>query len=359
MVPPFLKRTVFTPPTGLASLTSTVAAVTVFSSSLEPPPATAITIATTATRAARPSSTVRCLRDMRCSVRSRLVAWSVWSADRRRARRGGKGGRPASGHAHTLRLARARPPLVWIAQMEGQVLTAMEGDVRYARSGEATIAYRVLGGEAPIDIVFIGGLLNHVEVMLEEPGLARFFERLTSFARVILFDRRGSGLSDPLPDGFTLEEEAEDVTAVLDAVGVDRAVLQGYMGGAQLVVQFASLHPERCRALVFYAPILRTLAAPDYEWASDPEERQSRFNQSLEAWGTGSNLHVVAESLADDARVRTWLGRLERVSLSPGALRRMVVYQGELDVRDLLAEINVPSLVVHRTDDPLIDVRHS
>ena len=243
--------------------------------------------------------------------------------------------------------------------MESQVLTAMEGDVRYARSGEATIAYRALGAEQPVDIVFVGGLLNHVEVVLEEPGLARFFGRMTNFARVILMDRRGSGLSDPLPDGFTLEEEAEDVTAVLDAVGIDRAVIQGYTGGAQLAVQFASLHPERCRALVFYAPILRTLAAPGYEWASDPAERESRFNTLTEAWGTGSNLPVVAESLADDARVRAWLGRLERVSLSPGALRRMVAYQAELDVRELLSEINVPSLVVHRTDDQLIDVRHS
>src|SRR3954452_12976882 len=112
--------------------------------------------------------------------------------------------------------------------MEGQLLSAMEGDVRYARSGEATIAYRTLGGEAPLDIVFVGGLLNHVEVVLEEPGLARFFQSMTSFARVILVDRRGSGLSDPLPDGFTLEEEAEDITAVLDAVGVERAVIQGY-----------------------------------------------------------------------------------------------------------------------------------
>ena len=243
--------------------------------------------------------------------------------------------------------------------MESQVLTAMEGDVRYARSGEATIAYRALGGEQPVDIVFLGGLLNHVEVVLEEPGLARFFGRMTNFARVILMDRRGSGLSDPLPDGFTLADEAEDVTAVLDAVGTDRAVIQGYTGGAQLAVQFASLHPERCRALVFYAPILRTLATEGYEWASDPEERESRFNSLVDAWGTGSNLPLVAESLADDARVRAWLGRLERVSLSPGALRRMVAYQATLDVRDQLAEINVPSLVVHRTDDLLIDVRHS
>jgi class 3 adenylate cyclase len=243
--------------------------------------------------------------------------------------------------------------------MESHVLTAREGDVRYAHSGDATIAYRVLGSGAPIDVVFLGGLLNHVEVVLEEPGLARFFERMTSFANVILMDRRGSGLSDPLPDGFTLEQEAEDVTAVLDTLGIERAVIQGYTGGAQLVVQFASAHPERCRALIFYAPILRTLAAPGYEWASEPEERESRFNRLLEAWGTGSNLHVVAESLADDSRVRAWLGRLERVSLSPGALRRMVAYQTDLDVRDLLPEINVPSLAIHRTDDQLIDVRHS
>src|SRR3954453_1538748 len=242
--------------------------------------------------------------------------------------------------------------------MEGQVRYATEGQVGYARSGDATIAYRVLGGDGP-DLLFLGGLLSHVEVVLEEPGLARFFERMTNFARVVLVDRRGSGLSDGLPEGFTLEDEAEDVIAVLDALGTDRTVLNGYPAGAALAVQFAHLHPERCHALVFYAPIMRTLSAPGYDWASDPEERQERFARLLENWGTGSNLHLIAESLADDARIRSWLARLERASLSPGALQRMVAYQAEIDVRHLLSEINVPSLVLHRTDDRLIDVRHS
>ncbi len=235
----------------------------------------------------------------------------------------------------------------------------MEGQVRYARTGDATLAYRVLGGDAPIDLVFLSGLLSHVEVVLDDPGLARFFDRITSFARVILMDRRGLGLSDPLPDDFTLEEEAGDIAAVLDAIGSERAVIQGYTGGAQLAAQFAYMYPERCRALIFYAPVVRTMAAPGYEWASDPVEREERFGAMSDAWGTGSNLHVVAPSLADQENVRSWLGRLERLSLSPGALRRMLSYSEGLDVRDLLPEINVPSLVLHRSDDGLIDVRHS
>ncbi len=234
----------------------------------------------------------------------------------------------------------------------------MEATVRYARSGDGTLAFRVLGS-GPIDLVFVPGILSHVEVVMEEPGLARFFDRLAAFSRVILFDRRGSGMSDPLPDDFTLEQEAEDVRAVLDAAGSERVAALGYANGGALAVQFAALYPERCRALLFYAPIIRTMAAPGYEWASDAEERAERLRTMTERWGTGSNLHLIAESRAGDERVRAWLGRLERLSLSPGAFRRMSEYQATVDARHLLADINVPTLVLHRTDDRLIDPRHS
>ncbi len=234
----------------------------------------------------------------------------------------------------------------------------MASPTAYARSGDATIAYRVLG-DGPIDLLFVNGMLSHVEVLLEEPGIARWFERIAGFCRLILMDRRGSGLSDPLPEGLTLADEVADISAVLDAVGVDRLALNGYAAGASLAIHYASAHPERCRALVLYAPIGRTLAAPDYEWASDPTERRERFERVIGEWGTGTNLDLLAPSVADDEQLRAWLGRLERQSLSPGSLQRMVRYMEDVDVRPILDTINVPTLLLHRTGDRLIDVRHS
>jgi pimeloyl-ACP methyl ester carboxylesterase len=234
----------------------------------------------------------------------------------------------------------------------------MAGPVQYARSADATLAYRVLG-EGETDLVFVPGILSHVEIVLEEPGMARFFDRLGAFARVILFDRRGTGMSDQLPDDFTLEQDAEDIATVMDAAGSDRAVIMGYTGGGALAAQFAALYPTRCRALLFYAPVIRTMAAEGYEWASEVEERAERFAAQSSAWGTGSILQLVAESRGDDEGLRSWLGRMERGSLSPGTLRRMIDYQATVDARGVLEDINVPTLAVHRTDDPLIDVRHS
>jgi len=233
------------------------------------------------------------------------------------------------------------------------------GPVEYARNGDITLAYRTIGDACEIDLVFVPGILAHVEIVLEEPGMVRFFERMTDFARIILYDRRGTGMSDQLPDDFTLEEDARDIVTVMDAVGSERAAVLGYTGGGALAAQFAAEYPERCRALMFYAPVIRTMADEGYEWASQPEERAERFAAQSNAWGTGSILPVVAQSRADDERLRTWLGRMERGSLSPGTLRRMIDYQETVDARGVLGEIEVPTLAVHRTDDPLIDVRHS
>jgi class 3 adenylate cyclase len=189
--------------------------------------------------------------------------------------------------------------------------------------------------------------------------MARFFNRLGEFCRVIVFDRRGTGMSDQLPDDFTLEQDATDIAAVLDAAGSERAAVMGYTGGGALAAQFAADFPERCRALLFYAPVIRTMATEGYEWASQPDERVERFTMQSMAWGTGSIAHLVVESRGDDERLKTWLGRMERASLSPGTLRRMVDYQETVDARAVLSDINVPTLAVHRTQDPLIDVRHS
>jgi class 3 adenylate cyclase len=229
----------------------------------------------------------------------------------------------------------------------------------YARSGDVNIAYRVIGAEQPIDMLFTTGMISHVEVVTEEPGLARFLDRLGSFARLILMDRRGVGLSDPLTEQLTIEEEAKDVLAVLDAIGIERAALMAYTTSGPLIASFAAQYPERVLALVFYAAMSRAVAAPDYDWTHTADERQQRIETMLESWGDGANLDMIAPSAQGDPRMRAWLGRMERLSASPGAMRRVTANFATVDVRPLLPNLRVPALVMHRAGDQMIDVRHS
>jgi len=233
-----------------------------------------------------------------------------------------------------------------------------EGRVRWAQSGEANIAFRVLG-DGPVDLLFLGGIASHIEVMLEEPGLRRWWERLGSIARVILVDRRGLGLSDR-PDGpVTLDEEVADLDAVLDAAGCDRVVVQSYAAGGPLAVQYAARRPERTLALVLYASIMATERDDEVHWADTPEDRQTRVATLLEQWGTGASIENMAPSVADDARMREWMARLERQSATPAGFLRVAANLQGVDVRPLLGGLRVPALVLHRTGDRLIDVGHS
>jgi class 3 adenylate cyclase len=234
----------------------------------------------------------------------------------------------------------------------------MQPDARYARSGDVNIAYCVVG-DGPIDLIFTAGLISHLEVAFEEPGIARFVDRLASFARVIMIDRHGVGLSDPLTGPVSLKEEAKDVLAVLDAVGSERAVLFAYTTGGPLMVQVAASYPERVRGLILYATMARAVAAPDYDWTHTEQEREANIERMLELWGSGSTLENLAPSAAGDERMRAWLGRMERQAASPGGMRMLARNFAEHDVRHLLATMRVPTLIVHRTGDRLIDVRHS
>jgi class 3 adenylate cyclase len=228
----------------------------------------------------------------------------------------------------------------------------------YARNGPVTLAWSATG-EHPTDLLFIPGFISHIEHAWEEPSLAAFLERLSGFTRLIMMDRRGTGLSDRLDGPLSLEEEADDIGVVLDAAQSERAVLIGYTSGAALAITFAAQHPERVRALVLYAPIARAFAAPDYDWTWDEAERDQAYEEMIEAWGSGSNLNDLAPSRAGDPRMRQWLARLERLSSAPGAMRTLVANIGAQDVRHVLPELRVPTLILHRTGDRLIDVRHS
>ncbi|HEX3451911.1 MAG TPA: alpha/beta fold hydrolase, partial [Solirubrobacteraceae bacterium] len=231
---------------------------------------------------------------------------------------------------------------------------------RYTTSRGASIAYQVVG-DGPLDLVFMTGWVSQVEQLWEADGLRRMLERLAVFGRLILFDRRGTGLSDGGGEPFTLEQEAEDALVVLDAVGSERAALFTYGLGGPVAVQLAVEHPERVGALIMYASIARALWAPDYDWAMTREERAGWVEQAVASWGAIDHpgIPVMAPSMAADPTLTGWFARLQRLAASPGNARQLLIGAGELDVRELLKQVSVPTLVMHRAGDTAWDPRHS
>ncbi len=183
---------------------------------------------------------------------------------------------------------------------------------------------------------------------------------LTSFSRLILFDRRGSGMSDPVSRAPTLEEQMDDVVAVMEAAGSDRAAVFALLEGGAMAALFAATHPERTTALVLYEAQPRMSWAPDYDWAMRREEREAYVNNGgLESWGDGSRIEAMSPSSAGNVRLQEWYGKLERLSASPGTAAKLMMMNAEVDVRAVLPSIKVPTLVLHRSGDKMIDIRHS
>jgi len=229
---------------------------------------------------------------------------------------------------------------------------------RYAKSGDLNIAYTV-EGDGPLDLVWIPPWVSQVEYLWSEPSLERVMARLTQFARVITFDRRGSGLSDPLFGAPTLEDQMDDVLAVMDAAGSERAAIAGTLEGGPMAAMFAATFPERTSALVLYATFARATWAPGYEWAWPAEERDFHMDLLVEHWGEGWVAGSVAPSQQADPTFMEWAGRLERLAASPSTIRRIFKLIGEFDVRDVLPSIRVPTLVLHRRGDTFIKIEHS
>ena len=234
----------------------------------------------------------------------------------------------------------------------------MPPETYYARNGRTNLAYSI-SGEGTIDVLFVPGSTSHLEQLWEEPGMAAFFERLGTFARVLIMDRRGVGLSDPLDGSVTLDDDVEDVAAVLDAARGERVVLLGYASGAIPCIRLARRRPERVRALVLYAGMASARARVDYDWARSPEELEPAIEELVAGWGTGANIEVVAPSQSADQRMRSWMARMERLASSPGAMRMILEVISRYDARADLAHLRVPTLIMHRAGDQLIDVRHS
>ena len=229
---------------------------------------------------------------------------------------------------------------------------------RYARSGDVHIAY-IVEGEAPVDLLWIPPWISQVEYLWSEASMAAVLERLKRFARVITFDRRGSGLSDPLSGAPTIEEQMDDVLAVLDAAGTERAAIAATLEGGPMAAMFAATHPDRVSHLIMYATFARAVWAPGYEWAWPAEQRDAKMRAGIENWGRGFVAGSVAESRTGDPRFMEWAGRLERLAASPATIERIFDLIGEFDVREVLPSIRVPALVMHRRDDSFIQVEHS
>jgi class 3 adenylate cyclase len=252
-------------------------------------------------------------------------------------------------------------PSAW--PFPGTILTtgnfiAVPPIARYAKSGDVNIAY-LAEGDAPLDMVWISPWISQVEYLWAEDSLGRVMDRFKKFSRVITFDRRGSGLSDPLSGAPTLEEQMDDVIAVMDAAGSKRAAIAGTLEGGPMAALFAATHPDRVSHLVLYATFARATSAPGYDWTWSAEERQMHMDEAVAHWGEGLVATGVAPSQAGDPDFVEWAARLERLAASPATIRRIFDLIGEIDVRDILPSIRVPTLVMHRREDTFIHLEHS
>jgi pimeloyl-ACP methyl ester carboxylesterase/DNA-binding SARP family transcriptional activator len=230
--------------------------------------------------------------------------------------------------------------------------------VQYARRPDATIAYQDLAeaqNAAGPTLVFAHAWFSHMEVGWEEPRYSSFLRRLAQGRRLLIFDRRGMGMSDPAPPSVTLEQRADDITAVMDAAGVRQAVLIGSCGSGPTAISVASRHPERVAGLVLFGTFARMLAAPDYPagWSA---EFFSQYKDGIEqGWSTGRGVYRSVPSAGDDEALMEWLGRLLRLSANPVAARAILDFGATLDVRSQLTRIDAPTLVLHRRHDQWVD----
>ena len=222
----------------------------------------------------------------------------------------------------------------------------------YAKSGDVNIAYQVVGSGS-LDIVFVSGWVSNIEYDWEEPALARFYNRIASFSRLIRFDKRGTGLSDRVPTNElpTLEQRMDDVRAVLDAAGSQRAALFGVSEGAGLGILFAATHPERTTALAIFGGFAARQWSPEYPWAPTPEQRQAWIESLESKWGGSADLAVLAPSRVGDAAFARWWSAYLRRSASPSAAVALARMNTSIDVRGVLSAVHVPTLVMHRSGD--------
>lgn len=227
-------------------------------------------------------------------------------------------------------------------------------EIRYAKSGDVSVAYSVFG-DGPLDLVVVPGFISHAELAWDDPGIRRFFERLASFARVIPFDKRGTGLSDR-GVAHTIDDYANDINAVMDAAGSKQAAVFGMSEGASAALLHAATFPERVTALALYGGYARIAWADDYPIGVPVEGLRQTAEYISERWGTGVSLGAWAPSVAHDDHYRRWWAQFQRLSASPRDVRSIIGAYEFVDVRPALSLISAPTLVVHRKGDRMVPV---
>jgi pimeloyl-ACP methyl ester carboxylesterase len=220
---------------------------------------------------------------------------------------------------------------------------------RYAKSGDIHIAYQVFG-EGP-DLVVAPGFVSHIENYWDEPHLARWLNKAGGICRTVMFDKRGTGLSDRVAHLPHMDERMDDLRAVMDAVGIERASLFGISEGGSLAALFAASHPERTQSLIIYGSFARFS-----HWIATDEAFDALMKYMDEQWGSGASLPAFAPTKADDAALREWWGKFERLGASPSAAIALMRMNREIDISGILHSIKVPTLVIHRTGDTLVSV---
>ncbi len=226
----------------------------------------------------------------------------------------------------------------------------MQPTTRYAKSGEVHVAYQLFG-DGPKNLVFVPGFISHIENYWDEPRFARWLDRLATFSRVVMFDKRGTGLSDRVGDLPSMDQRMDDVRAVMDATGMQEAIVFGISEGGSLASLFAAHHPERCQGLILYGAFAKFTS-----WFPTDEALEGLFQYIETAWGSGESLPMFAPSMVGDAAFQQWWGKFERLGANPGAATEIMRMNSEIDITDVLPTIQVPTLVLHRTEDVNVDV---
>src|SRR3954451_15621860 len=226
----------------------------------------------------------------------------------------------------------------------------MQAVTQYAKSGDIHIAYQAFG-DGPINLVMVPGFVSNVESYWDQPDFARFLDRLGSYARVVTFDKRGTGMSDRVAELPGLDQRMDDLRAVMDAAGMDQAAMLGISEGAPLSVLFAATYPDRCRALVLYGSFSR------FSYWFPTEEALGQFFSYVErSWGTGGSVQKFAPSRANDPAFQRWWGRNERLGASTAAVVALMRMNSQIEISGILPAVRGPSLVIHRTGDKTIKV---
>lgn len=223
-------------------------------------------------------------------------------------------------------------------------------DTKYAKSGDISIAYQSIGN-GELDLICVLGWVSNVEYVWEEPTISSFLKRLSTFSRLIILDKRGTGLSDRVSQMPTLEERMDDVRAVMDAVGSQKAALLGVSEGGSMCALFAATYPERSLGLILCGSFAKRIWDAEYPWAPTPQERENFFDVIRKGWGGVGDLATIAPSMCNDERFKKWWASYLRRSASPGDALALAKMNTEIDIRNILSSIHVPTLVLHRKAD--------